>query len=79
MRVPIWNKPNDLHPWDFGNHYVAHISFDGVFYGKMMGDTLVKAMGDTGGFVQSTACPEQQLRGHRQGAELIIGKHFGWG
>jgi ribose transport system substrate-binding protein len=49
--VTIWNKPNDLHPWDFGNHYVAHISFDGVAYGKLMGDTLFKAMGDTGGFV----------------------------
>lgn len=49
--VTIWNKPNDLHPWDFGKHYVAHISFDGVQYGKLMGDTLFKAMGGTGGFV----------------------------
>jgi ribose transport system substrate-binding protein len=27
--VTIWNKTEDLHPWDFDGHYVAHISFDG--------------------------------------------------
>ena len=25
-----WNKPADLHPWDFNPNYVAHIAFDGV-------------------------------------------------
>jgi ribose transport system substrate-binding protein len=49
--VTIWNKPADLHPWDFGNHYVAHILFDGVFYGKMMANTLFDAMGGSGGIV----------------------------
>ena len=29
-----WNKPADLHPWDFDPHYVAHISFDGKPNGK---------------------------------------------
>ena len=29
-----WNKPADLHPWDFDPNYVAHISFSGVPYGK---------------------------------------------
>ena len=49
--VTIWNKPADLHPWDFGNHYVAHILFDGVFYGKLMAETLFETMGGSGGIV----------------------------
>jgi hypothetical protein len=28
--VTQWNKPADLHPWDFNPNYVAHMSFDGV-------------------------------------------------
>src|ERR1700690_3817796 len=43
--VPQWNKPHDLHPWDFNPNYVAHISFSGVPYGKAMADALIKAMG----------------------------------
>jgi ribose transport system substrate-binding protein len=49
--VTIWNKPNDLHPWDHNPAYVAHISFDGVQYGKLMADTLFKSMGGSGGIV----------------------------
>ena len=46
-----WNKPRDLHPWDFNPNYVAHISFSGVPYGKAMAETLIKAMGGKGGIV----------------------------
>ena len=49
--VTQWNKPNDLHPWDFDPNYVAHISFSGVPYGKAMADTLIKAMGGKGGIL----------------------------
>lgn len=49
--VTIWNKPNDLHPWDFDLSYVAHISFDGVQYGRIMAETLIEAMGGSGGIV----------------------------
>jgi len=49
--VTQWNKPNDLHPWDFDPNYVAHISFSGVPYGKAMADALIKAMGGKGGIV----------------------------
>src|SRR5258705_11012061 len=47
--VTQWNKPNDLHPWDFDPNYVAHISFSGVPYGKAMAEALIKAMGGKGG------------------------------
>ena len=49
--VTQWNKPADLHPWDFNPNYVAHISFSGVPYGKAMADALIKAMGGKGGIV----------------------------
>ena len=49
--VTQWNKPADLHPWDFDPNYVAHISFSGVPYGKAMAETLFKAMGGKGGIV----------------------------
>ncbi len=49
--VTQWNKPKDLHPWDFNPNYVAHISFSGVPYGKAMAETLIKAMGGKGGIV----------------------------
>ena len=49
--VTQWNKPADLHPWDFDPNYVAHISFSGVPYGKAMGEALIKAMGGKGGIV----------------------------
>ncbi|MBV9390445.1 MAG: sugar ABC transporter substrate-binding protein [Verrucomicrobia bacterium] len=49
--VTQWNKPADLHPWDFNPNYVAHISFDGVRYGHDTADALVKAIGGKGGIV----------------------------
>lgn len=49
--VTQWNKPNDLHPWDFNPNYVAHISFSGVPYGKQMAEALFAAMGGKGGIV----------------------------
>ena len=49
--VTIWNKPNDLHPWDFNPNYVAHISFDGVDSGSTTAEALFKKMGGTGGIV----------------------------
>ncbi|MDE1011049.1 sugar ABC transporter substrate-binding protein [Paraburkholderia agricolaris] len=47
----IWNKPKDLHPWDFNPNYVAHMSFDGVAYGESTATELFKAMGGKGGVV----------------------------
>lgn len=49
--VTQWNKPADLHPWDFNPNYVAHIAYSGVPYGKAMAETLVKAMGGKGAIV----------------------------
>jgi ribose transport system substrate-binding protein len=46
-----WNKPADLHPWDFNPCYVSHIEFNGVTSGEDIANTLFKAMGGKGGIV----------------------------
>ncbi len=46
-----WNKPAELHPWDYDPYYVAHISFDGVQYGEETARALFEAMGGSGGIV----------------------------
>ncbi|CAG9271428.1 sugar ABC transporter substrate-binding protein [Paraburkholderia unamae] len=47
----IWNKPKDLHPWDYNPNYVAHLSFDGVANGEATATELFKSMGGKGGVV----------------------------
>jgi ribose transport system substrate-binding protein len=49
--VTWWNKPADLHPWDFNPYYIAHIEFDGVSNGAYIAEQLFNAMGGEGGFV----------------------------
>jgi ribose transport system substrate-binding protein len=49
--VTQWNKPADLHPWDFNPYYVSHIEFDGIASGKQIAEILFKAMGGSGGIV----------------------------
>lgn len=49
--VTQWNKPDDLNPWDIGDHWVAHISFDGRVSGKGVSAALFDAMGGAGGII----------------------------
>ena len=49
--VTQWNKPEDLHPWDFDPSYVAHMSFDGVPTSKAITEKLIESMGGAGGIV----------------------------
>jgi ribose transport system substrate-binding protein len=46
-----WNKPADLHPWDFNPAYVAHVALDGLRYGEATANALIEAMGGKGGIV----------------------------
>jgi ribose transport system substrate-binding protein len=46
-----WNKPSDLHPWDFNPSYISHIEFDGVKSGSAITEALIKAMGGKGAIV----------------------------
>ncbi|MFT4132590.1 sugar ABC transporter substrate-binding protein [Labrys sp. (in: a-proteobacteria)] len=49
--VTVWNKPDDLHPWDFGDNYVAHMSFNGVPAGEQTAKALFDSFGGEGGIV----------------------------
>lgn len=49
--VTQWNKPDDLHPWDVNDRWVAHIGFDGSVGGKDIADALFEEMGGSGGII----------------------------
>ena len=46
-----WNKPDDLHPWDIGDNWVAHVSFDGRVSGYEIAKLLFEEMGGEGRIV----------------------------
>jgi ribose transport system substrate-binding protein len=43
-----WNKPDDLHPWDYDPFWVAHMGVDGVPSGYFVAKSLFDAMGGKG-------------------------------
>jgi ribose transport system substrate-binding protein len=53
----IWNKTNDLHPWDIGDNYVAHLSWSGEKPSADAARALFDAMGGKGGVVHIGGIP----------------------
>lgn len=47
----IWNKTDDLHPWDFGDNYVSHMSWSDVQPAENTARIMLDAMGGKGGVV----------------------------
>lgn len=47
----IWNKTDDLHPWDFGDNYVSHMTWSDVGPSEEIARKLFDAMGGKGGVV----------------------------
>ncbi|MDQ0390993.1 sugar ABC transporter substrate-binding protein [Labrys monachus] len=47
----IWNKTDDLHPWDFGDNYVSHMTWSDVGPSEQTATILFKAMGGKGAIV----------------------------
>ncbi len=47
----LWNKTDDLHPWDFGDNYVSHMSWSDEGPAEQTARILFEAMGGTGGVV----------------------------
>lgn len=47
----IWNKTDDLHPWDFGDYYVSHMTWSDEKPSEETARILFKAMGGKGGVV----------------------------
>ncbi len=49
--VTQWNKPDDLHPWDYDPFWVCHMGVDGVPGGYFIAKSLFDAMGGKGKIV----------------------------
>ncbi|WP_417582626.1 sugar ABC transporter substrate-binding protein [Nitrincola sp.] len=47
----IWNKTDDLHPWEFGDNYVCHISWSDYKPAQEVAEILMEAIGGKGGIV----------------------------
>ncbi|WP_112312011.1 sugar ABC transporter substrate-binding protein [Pseudogemmobacter bohemicus] len=47
----IWNKTDDLHPWDFGDNYVSHMTWSDEGPAEQTARILFEAMGNKGGVV----------------------------
>lgn len=67
----IWNKADDLHPWDFGDSYVSHMSWSGVQPSKEAAIKLIEAIGGKGAIVHVGGIPAnvpaiERLEGLRQ-------------
>ena len=49
--VTQWNKPDDYQPTAAGDHYVAHMGFDGIAAGEYIATKLFQSMGGKGGVI----------------------------
>jgi len=47
----LWNKTDDLHPWDFGDNYVAHITWSDFKPSQKTAQILMDAIGGKGKIV----------------------------
>lgn len=47
----LWNKTDDLHPWDFGDNYVSHMSWSDEKPAEETARILLEAIGGKGGIV----------------------------
>lgn len=47
----IWNKTDDVHPWDFGDNWVSHMTWSDEKPAEETARILFKAMGGKGGVV----------------------------
>ena len=47
----LWNKTDDLHPWDFGDNYVSHMTWSDEGPAERTARILLDAIGGKGGVV----------------------------
>lgn len=47
----IWNKTDDIHPWDFGDNWVSHMTWSDLGPAEQTARTLFEAMKGKGAFV----------------------------
>ncbi len=66
----IWNKTDDLHPWDFGDNYVSHMTWSDEKPAEQTARILFEAMGGEGGVVRDREREAHADTGVGRGARL---------
>jgi ribose transport system substrate-binding protein len=56
----LWNKTDDLHPWDFGDNYVSHMTWTEVAPSEEATRVMFDMVGGTGGVVGLGGIPSNQ-------------------
>jgi ribose transport system substrate-binding protein len=75
--VTSWNKPDDLHPWNF-KYWVSHMSGDDVAMGKQVGEALVQSMNGKGKMVAILGLlGDTASQGRLRGLEQVLADHPG--
>lgn len=74
--VTLWNKPDDFHPWEEDEHWVAHTTFDGVDSGYQNTKALIEAIGGKGNIVALRGIPDNPPAiGRRAGMMKALSEH----
>jgi len=72
----IWNKTDDLHPWDFGDNYVAHLAWNGVAPAEETARAMIKQMGGKGRIVGLGGIPSNAPAIERKQGLMNVLKEF---
>jgi ribose transport system substrate-binding protein len=56
----LWNKTDDLHPWDFGDNYVSHMTWTEVAPSEEAARAMFDMVGGRGGVVGLGGIPSNQ-------------------
>lgn len=76
--VTLWNKPDDFHPWEESEHWVAHTTFSGLESGEKNAEALIEAMGGEGNIVALRGIPDNPPAiERRQGLINVVAKNPG--
>lgn len=74
----IWNKTDDLHPWDFGDNYVSHMTWSDEKPAEDTAVILFEAMGGKGGVVHLGGIPANNPAVERlQGLKNALARYPG--
>ncbi len=72
----IWNKTEDLHPWDFGDNYVAHLAWNGIAPAEETAREMVRLIGGKGRIVGIGGIPSNAPAIERKQGLMNVLKEF---
>ena len=74
--ITLWNKPEDFHPWDEDEHWVAHTTFNGLESGEKNTEALIEAIGGKGNIVALRGVPDNPPAIERREGMLNVLKKY---